>query len=139
LRIADANRQASLSSYHDHVSAAINLTITTLDPRPSSDPILRFSRYAGSLPNDKDIHVHLPAPPDESVILTGKKLAVIFVSLLVSIRPMICTSAQLALSTVDCLRSKYFGCVLLPAPGEFISQILVQLLLFLELPRFVFP
>jgi hypothetical protein len=61
-------------------------SITTLDPRQSPDPTLRFSSasYAGSLPNDKDIQVHPPASPDESVILTGKKLAVVFVALLVS-------------------------------------------------------
>ncbi|KIM82572.1 hypothetical protein PILCRDRAFT_820439 [Piloderma croceum F 1598] len=56
-------------------------SITTLDPRsPSPDPTLHYS--SASLPNDKDTHVHPPASPNESVILTGKKLAVVFVALL---------------------------------------------------------
>jgi hypothetical protein len=62
------------------------MSIATLDPRPSVDPTLRISSasYADSLPNDKDLHLHPPASPDKSVILTGKKLAVVFVALLVS-------------------------------------------------------
>jgi hypothetical protein len=46
--------------------------------------ILHFSSasYVGSLPNDKDICVHPPVFLEESVILTGKKLAIILSLLL---------------------------------------------------------